>query len=256
MELKDLSQIIIYPNTVGCSSFDDSIKKKPSLYLSLTPLKYPCLFRNKEKIEVFEIPLPNVSSYHYDIKRKLLFLGTSLGSINVYHFIESEKNDKTDPNYIYKNKRQHNQLKKLIGNDDYSFIFMEILKFHDFEITCIKIHETYPILIVTDASGVLSLIDLNKFSLIRIFRSYHLKNKEIFEKIIVDSPLSQNLFKPSAFKYNEKKEIMKEIQSSINGDILLVSKSYFSLFSVNGVLLSIEMKKNDKITSSAIIDVK
>lgn len=223
--------------------------------MNLTTLKYPSLFKNKEKIEVFEIPFANISSYHYDTKRKLLFLGTSLGSIIIYQFIESEKYHKSEQNYIYNNTKQQKQLKKMIGNIDYSFIFLDIMNYHDYEITSMKIHKNYPILITIDGNGDLSLIDLNKFSLIRTFKSYHLKNKEIFEEIILDSPLSPNLFKPTAFKHNEKREIVKEIHSSINGDIFLASKSYFSLFSVNGVLLSIELKKDYKITSSTLIDV-
>lgn len=100
--------------------------------------------------------------------------------------------------------------------------------------------------------------DVEKLSLLRKIHIHHFIEQEIFLEIFADATNFSDFQsrRLSIKKLDVEREKIKNISiSQENDDFLVISKSYCSIYSINGVLLAIK-KADQKFTAGMICKVK
>ena len=100
-----------------------------------------------------------------------------------------------------------------------------------------------------DARGVVKQRDLNTFEILNSFYTHHYVDQNIFKEVTD--------FKRDAIFLEQKKfdvkreEVIASSASEENGDYLLISANYMSMYSVNNVLLALFSRaaKNDEMNA-------
>ena len=121
--------------------------------------------------------------------------------------------------------------------DDYGM--RNIFKAHDHysKIVDILVCSSFGMFLTIDERSIIKQRDLNTFKLLNSFYTHHYLDFDIFKEVI--------FYKPDDILLKEKKfNVVRErvIGSSIsedNGDYVICSENYISLYSVNNVLLAI-----------------
>lgn len=132
--------------------------------------------------------------------------------------------------------------------------YMFLLKGHTQKITSLRFYEVMFMLFSADAGGIVCLWDLDKGNLLIKVFSYHFLDLEVYKAICFEKAEDYINIRASNRKETFNKLLCRRegiVDLSVceeNGDFCFVSSSYASVYTVNGVLVSIIHKKKEKVT--------
>ena len=159
--------------------------------------------------------------------------------INFYDIIYS--------NYIKQKEVATSEQKK----DTHSLEFVRNLNGHTSKITCLEICYSFSLLISCDVDGVVCLWNIDKQKLLQKIFTFHFYERKIFNEICIFDSREYKGISDRNTKIHKKIVFREKIKGvSIcqeNGDFLVFSKNYVSLYSVNGVLISILSRVSEKL---------
>jgi len=172
--------------------------------------------------------------------------------INFYEVISS--------NFLKKHKEiSVNEHKK----DSRSLEFVQTLNCHTAKITSLEICYSFSVLISCDIEGIVCLWSIEKPKLLQKIYSYHFQERKIFKEICFFESKEFREIQDKESKIHKKIVVREKIKGiSIcqeNGDFLIFSKNYISIYSINGVLISIlnrGFEKLPKFSAALLATVK
>ena len=137
------------------------------------------------------------------------------------------------------------------------------LKGHKTRILSFEFALGFNILISIDYEGIICIWKIEKSSpLHRKFYICHYSDQEIFKQVFYHKQEENNTFNQENLFYNKtlvKREKVKQISiCEENGDFVFASQNYFSVYTINGVLISIKNRRENnlaKISSCLITSV-
>jgi len=143
-----------------------------------------------------------------------------------------------------------------------SLKFDKLLMGHATEITCFELCYSFSLLISCDNEGVICLWEISKGKLIQKIYTYHFIAKNNFKEICYDDFKEFSSIGEKTTKLHKmilQREKIKGISvCQENGDFAIISENYLSVYSINGVLISIlnrSYEKLSKFSSSLITQV-
>ena len=113
----------------------------------------------------------------------------------------------------------------------------QIYSAHSKKITAISFERGFDLLVTGDVQGVIKIWDLNKMTLENSILPLHYRDFDLFTEVL-------NFNLKERFLNVKKEEVEREKIKAIsinpdNGDFVVVTRNYLSLYSVNGVLIAI-----------------
>ena len=131
--------------------------------------------------------------------------------------------------------------------------FVKNFKTHFAAINCLEINNSFNLLISGDFDGIICIWQIKESTLLKKIYTHHYVDQHIFKKVLIfdNSQHEENLFlsdiknrKLDYYKSAISREKVKQISiCEENGDFACISKNYVTLYSINGVILSIFHRK-------------
>ena len=163
---------------------------------------------------------------------------------------------------ILSNKKDKGVSSTNIKKDTHQLEFFKLLTGHSTEITFLEICYSFSVLISCDKEGIICLWKVSNGKLIQKIYSYHFSEKKIFKQICYYDYKEFFGLVDKNTKYHKiilQREKIKGLSvCQENGDFSVSSENYLSVYSINGVLISIlnrSLEKLPKFSTSLILQV-
>ena len=113
-----------------------------------------------------------------------------------------------------------------------------ILEAHEGSITAVALSNLWGVIITGDSKGTIRSWDLTNCKLIMMTYSYHFKDQDLLSKSQFKNA-KQNIFLEDFKRAADREEISLINICQANGDFVILSKNYVSIYTINHVLISL-----------------